>query len=393
MKKIKELVQHYKKEMISFRRDLHQHPELQFEEFRTTEKVAKVLDKYGIPYRKTEPTGLIGEIVGDKPGKIVALRADMDALTVRELSENLSYKSLEDGKMHACGHDSHTAMLLTAAKVLKKIQAEIHGTVRLIFQPSEENALGAKKMIEQGAMIGVDDIFGLHIWSQMPVGTASCRVGSSFAATDIFTIDFKGQGGHGAMPHTCVDTAVMVSSFVMNIQAIVSRETDPLDPVVVTIGRMDVGTRFNVIAENAHLEGTVRTFNLDTRDRVVTAIQRYINQITAMYQGTATLDYQYATLPVINVEEDALFTQQLIKQNFGNKALFHEEPTTGGEDFSYFLEKTPGCFALVGSGNPEKDTEWAHHHGRFNIDEDAMDMGAELYAQYAFEYLFKNSRK
>lgn len=389
--KIKELVNYYTKEMISFRRDLHEHPELQFEEFRTTKKVAEVLDNYEIPYRKTEPTGLIAEIIGGKSGKIVALRADMDALPVQELSKDISYISLEDGKMHACGHDAHTAMLVTAAKVLKQLQEEIHGTVRLIFQPSEENAQGAKAMVSQGAVENVDNVFGLHVWSQMPVGTASCRVGSAFAATDIFTVEFKGRGGHGAMPHACVDATLIAASFVMNLQAIVSRETNPSEPVVVTIGRMDVGTRFNVIAENARLEGTVRSFSIETRDRIVKAIQRYANQTAAMYSGKAILDYHYGTLPVINDEEYALFTQGLIKENFGAEALVQEEPTTGGEDFSYFLENTPGCFALIGSGNPEKDTEWAHHHGRFNIDEDSMEMGAELYVQYAIKYLMHHS--
>ncbi|WP_348921685.1 M20 family metallopeptidase [Enterococcus rotai] len=389
MKELKTLVQKYKAEMIDFRRDLHQHPELQFEEFRTTEKVAEVLDQLEIPYRKTAPTGIIAELVGANPGKTVALRADMDALPVQELTEDIPYKSLEDGKMHACGHDAHTAMLLTAAKALKEVQAQLKGTVRFIFQPSEENAQGAKAMVAQGAVDGVDDVFGIHIWSQMLSGTASCVVGSSFASADIFSIDFKGRGGHGAMPDACVDAAVMASAFVMNVQSVVSRETNPLDPVVVTVGKMDVGTRFNVIAENARLEGTVRCFSLETRDRVEKALKRYAEQTALMYGGTATLEYNYGTVPVINDEEDALFAQEIIKENFGEAALIQEPPTTGGEDFSYFTEHTSGCFALVGCGNPEKDTQWAHHHGRFNVDEDAMEIGAELYAQYAFEYLNK----
>lgn len=387
MKELKALIQKYKEEMIDFRRDLHQHPELQFEEFRTTEKVAETLDKIGISYRRTEPTGLIAELVGTKPGKKVALRADMDALPVQELTEDISYKSLEDGKMHACGHDAHTAMLLTAAKALKEVQDQIKGTVRFIFQPSEENAQGAKAMVAQGAVEGVDDVFGIHIWSQIPSGSASCVVGSSFASADIFSIDFKGQGGHGAMPDACIDAAVMASSFVMNVQSTVSRETNPLDPVVVTIGKMDVGTRFNVIAENARLEGTVRCFSLETRDRIEKALKRYAEQTAAMYGGTAHVEYNYGTLPVINDEVSALFAQAIIEESFGATALIQEPPTTGGEDFSYFTENTSGCFALVGCGNPAKDTQWAHHHGRFNVDEDAMEVGAELYAQYAFEYL------
>ncbi|MDT1995976.1 M20 family metallopeptidase [Carnobacterium divergens] len=387
MGNLKASVKKYEEEMIAFRRDLHQHPELQWEEFRTTQKVADEMDKLGIPYRKTVPTGLIAELVGGKPGKTVALRADMDALPVQELNEGLAYKSLEDGKMHACGHDAHTAMLVTAAKALKEIQSDIKGTIRFIFQPSEENAKGAKAMVEQGAVEGVDNVFGIHIWSQMPSGKVSCVVGSSFASADIFTIDFTGRGGHGAMPDACIDATMVASAFVMNVQAIVSRETHPLDPVVVTIGRMDVGTRFNVIAENARLEGTVRCFSIETRERVKKAIKRYAEHTALTYGATAAVDYQYGTLPVVNDEKDALFAQKIIQDSFGEDALLQEPPTTGGEDFSYFTEHTPGCFALVGCGNPDKDTEWAHHHGKFNVDEDAMKMGAEMYAQYAYNYL------
>lgn len=387
MGNLKASVKKYEEEMIAFRRDLHQHPELQWEEFRTTQKVADEMDKLGIPYRKTVPTGLIAELVGGNPGKTVALRADMDALPVQELNEGLAYKSLEDGKMHACGHDAHTAMLVTAAKALKEIQSEIKGTIRFIFQPSEENAKGAKAMVEQGAVEGVDNVFGIHIWSQMPSGKVSCVVGSSFASADIFTIDFTGRGGHGAMPDACIDATMVASAFVMNVQAIVSRETHPLDPVVVTIGRMDVGTRFNVIAENARLEGTVRCFSIETRERVKKAIQRYAEHTALTYGAIAAVDYQYGTLPVVNDEKDALFAQKIIQDSFGEDALLQEPPTTGGEDFSYFTEHTPGCFALVGCGNPDKDTEWAHHHGKFNVDEDAMKMGAEMYAQYAYNYL------
>ncbi|MBC1717788.1 amidohydrolase [Listeria welshimeri] len=384
---IKQTILNKEEEMIAFRRDLHMHPELQWQEFRTTDQVAKELDKLGIPYRRTNPTGLIADLKGGKPGKTVALRADMDALPVQELNQDLSYKSTEDGKMHACGHDSHMSMLLTAAKALVEVKDELAGTVRFIFQPSEENAEGAKEMVAQGAMEGVDHVFGIHIWSQTPSGKISCVVGSSFASADIIEIDFKGQGGHGAMPHDTIDAAIIASSFVMNLQAIVSRETNPLDPVVVTIGKMEVGTRFNVIAENAHLEGTLRCFNNTTRAKVAKSIEQYAKKTAAIYGGTAEMVYKQGTQPVINDEKSALLVQKTITESFGEDALYFEPPTTGGEDFSYFQDEASGSFALVGSGNPAKDTEWAHHHGRFNIDESAMKNGAELYAQFAYNYL------
>ena len=271
---IKDSIKQNINDMIAFRRDLHRHPELPWEEFRTTDRIAEELDKIGITYRRTKPTGIIADIQGGKPGKTILLRADIDALPVKELSTNIDYQSTIDGKMHACGHDTHTAMLLTAAKTLYSIREQLKGNVRLVFQPAEEIAQGAKGMIEQGVLEGVDSAFGMHIWSQMPVGKVSCVVGSSFASADLLTVRFKGRGGHGSMPHDTVDAVMVASAFVMNVQSIVSREISPLDPAVVTIGRMDVGTRFNVIAENAVLEGTVRCFNVAVREKIEAAIRR-----------------------------------------------------------------------------------------------------------------------
>ncbi|WP_370519439.1 M20 family metallopeptidase [Gilliamella sp. Pas-s27] len=387
---IKTLIKQHVSEMIAFRRDLHKHPELPWEEFRTTDRIAEELDKIGIPYRRTEPTGIIADIEGGKSGKRILLRADIDALPVQELSQNIDYKSTIDGKMHACGHDTHAAMLLTAAKALWAIRDQLKGNVRLVFQPAEEVAQGAKGMIKQGVLEDVDSAFGMHIWALMPVGKVSCVVGSSFASADLLTVRFKGKGGHGSMPHDTVDAVMVASAFVMNVQSIVSREIAPLDPAVVTIGRMDVGTRFNVIAENAVLEGTVRCFNIAVRDKIEAAIRRYANQVAAMYRATAEVEYIYGTLPVINDKESALLAQDVIVQSFGKDALYFEAPTTGGEDFSYYTENIPGAFALVGSGNPDKDTQWPHHHGCFNVDEDGMTVGAEFYAQYAWAYLNKN---
>jgi amidohydrolase len=385
--KIKLAIQANREELTEIRRKLHSEPELSWEEVQTTAFICQYLENLGIAFRKTEPTGVIATITGGKPGKTVALRADMDALSVEELNTDLSYASREVGKMHACGHDAHTAMLLVAAKALNEIKDELPGNVRLIFQPAEEVAQGAKAMVDQGAMDGVDNVFGMHIWSQMPTHKVSCTPGPSFASADLFKVTFKGKGGHGAMPHDCIDAAIVASSFVMNVQTVISRTVDAQHPSVLTVGKMVVGTRFNVIAENAVIEGTVRCFNPETRQHIETQLQHYAEQVAAIYGATAEVDYIRGTQAVINDEYSAKLVQQVASNAFGADAVYNEKPTMGAEDFSFYLEKAPGSFALVGSGNREKDTEWAHHHGKFNIDEDALGTGGELYAQYAWGYL------
>jgi amidohydrolase len=384
---IKEAIQKYSQELTELRRKMHSEPELSMEEVKTTAFICEYLENLGIAYRKTEPTGVIATIEGGKPGKTVALRGDMDALSVEELNKDLPYASKEDGKMHACGHDAHTAMLMIAAKALNEIKDELPGNVRLLFQPAEEIAEGAKVLIKQGAMDGVDNVFGIHIWSQMPTHKVSCTPGPSFASADLFKVTFKGKGGHGAMPHACIDAAVVASSFVMNVQTVVSRTIDAKSPAVLTVGKMVVGTRFNVIAENAVIEGTVRCFHPETRDHIEKQLQHYAENVAAVYGAAAKVEYIRGTQAVINDEYSAKLVQKVASEAFGEEVIYNEEPTMGGEDFSFYLDHAPGSFALVGSGNPEKDTEWAHHHGKFNIDEDALATGAELYAQYAWAYL------
>jgi amidohydrolase len=384
---IKEAIQKYSNELTEIRRKLHSEPELSWEEFNTSTFVSEYLDQLGIANRKTEPTGVIADIKGGKVGKTVALRADMDALSVEELNKDLSYSSKEEGKMHACGHDAHTAMLLIAAKALNEVKEELPGNVRLIFQPAEEVATGAKEMVKQGAVEGADHVFGMHIWSQMPTNKVACSPGPSFASADIFTVTFKGRGGHGAMPQDCIDAAIVASSFVMNVQSVVSRTIDPQNPAVLTVGKMVVGTRFNVIAENAVIEGTVRCFDPKTRDHIEKQLQVYAENVANIYGATAEVDYFRGTQAVINDEYSAKLVQKVTSEAFGEDAVYDEKPTMGGEDFSFYLDEVPGSFALVGAGNPEKDTEWAHHHGKFNVDEDALSTGAELYAQFAWAYL------
>jgi amidohydrolase len=385
--KIKAAIKEHSDELTELRRKLHSEPELSWEEENTTNFVCESLENLGIAYRRTEPTGVIAEIEGGKPGKTVALRGDMDALSVEQLDKELPYASKEEGKMHACGHDAHTAMLLIAAKALNESKDELPGNVRLLFQPAEEVAQGAKALVEQGAVKGVDNVFGIHIWSQMPTNKVSCTPGPSFASADLFKVSFKGRGGHGAMPQDCIDAAIVASSFVMNVQSVISRTIDPQQGAVLTVGKMVVGTRFNVIAENAVIEGTVRCFDPGTRNHIETQLAHYAEQVAAIYGATANVEYTCGTQAVVNDETSARLVQAVAAQAFGEDVLHDEKPTMGGEDFSFYLDEVPGSFALVGSGNPAKDTQWAHHHGRFNIDEDALATGAELYAQYAWAYL------
>ncbi|MGJ9459633.1 amidohydrolase [Oceanobacillus sp. CF4.6] len=386
---IKAYITEHEEELIATRRKLHSEPELSWEEENTTAFICEQLDQLGIDYRRTDPTGVIAEIKGGQPGGTVALRGDMDALFVQEMNQDLAYTSKFEGKMHACGHDAHTSMLLFAAKALHQVKDEIPGTVRLIFQPAEEVAQGAKEMVKQGAMDGVDNVFGIHIWSQTPTNKIVCNPGPAFAAADIFKIEFTGRGGHGAIPQDTIDAAVVASSFVVNVQSVVSRTIDPLEPAVLTIGKMEVGTRFNVIAENAIIDGTVRTFDSKTRDHVERELEHYAKTVASLYGANAKVTYNRGTDAVINETKSAHLVQQIATEAFGEDVVYDQKPTMGAEDFSFFLEQAPGSFALVGSGNPEKDTEWAHHHGKFNIDEDALLTGAELYAQYAWAYLNK----
>ncbi|MBG9980935.1 amidohydrolase [Facklamia sp. DSM 111018] len=385
--KITELISQHENDLIALRRYLHENPELSSEEYETTQLIVEKLNELGIPYKKTNPTGVIAEIKGGKPGKTVALRADMDALPVYELNRELEYRSKKDGIMHACGHDAHTAMLLTAVRALNDVKEELQGNIRLLFQPAEEQARGAKWLIDQGAMHGVDNVFGIHIWSNAPTGEVSSQVGPSFAAADIFKVTFKGKGGHGAMPQQANDATIMMAQYVNNIQAIVSRELDPLHPAVVTVGKMSSGIRFNVIAEDSFCEGTVRTFDSEARDTIEAKLEEYANAIAAMYHADYTFEYDRMTDAVNNEEKSAKLIESIAKEAFGEESFKNLVPTMGGEDFGFYLSNCPGAFATVGCANEEKDTCWAHHNGNFNIDEDALKVGAELYAQYAWAYL------
>jgi len=386
---VKTLAKEVKDYVIELRREFHMYPERSGEEFRTSKRVKEELDKLGIPYIAPGKTGVIATISGRKPGKTVALRADMDALEVQEKND-VPYRSKNEGLMHACGHDGHTAMLLGAAKVLSAMREELKGNVRLIFQPAEETANGAVKMIEDGAMEGVDSIFGIHLWSGLPIGKVSVEAGPRMAAVDVFDITVQGKGGHGSAPHEGVDAVVVASNMVMALQTVVSRELSPLEPVVVTVGKLVAGTRFNVLASEAKLEGTNRYFNPKIKDVLPAAIERIAKHVAAGFRAEAKVNYTFATSPVINDPECSGLAATAVKKILGEGGLMEYEKVMGGEDFAEYLKKAPGALALVGIGNEQKQTTYPHHHPNFNMDEDALEIGVALYAQYALEFLCNN---
>jgi amidohydrolase len=383
---IKELAKKYKQYVIDMRREFHMYPESSWHEVNTSRRIKEELDKMDIPYISVAGTGIAATIKGGKPGKTVALRADIDALEVQEAND-IEYKSKNDGMMHACGHDGHGAMLLGAGKILNDIKDEIEGTVKLFFQPAEEITEGAEQMIKEGVMEGVDGVFAIHLWADIEYGRVSVEAGPRMAASDIFKIKVSGKGGHGSMPHQGVDAIVAASAIVMDIQSIVSREISPLDPAVVSIGMFNSGTRFNVISNEAVLEGTTRCFNKDVRDKFPGIIERVVKNTAKSYRAKAEVEYTYGTFPTINNEYCSKIAEKSVEKILNREAITLFEKITGAEDFSYFLEKAPGVLAFVGIRNEAKQACYPHHNANFQMDEEALEIGTALYAQYAVDFL------
>ncbi|MCC0637347.1 MULTISPECIES: M20 family metallopeptidase [unclassified Clostridioides] len=385
---IKEITNGYKDYVIKLRREFHENPEKSMEEFRTSKRIKEELDKIGVPYVSSGGTGVVATIKGNNPGKTVALRGDMDALQVVECTE-VEYKSKNEGLMHACAHDGHTSMLLGAAKVLNDIKNDINGTVKLFFQPGEEVGKGARAMIKDGAMEGVDGVFGIHLWSDVECGTVSVEEGPRMASADFFKITVKGKGGHGSLPHQGVDAVLASSALVMNLQSMVSREVSPLEPLVVSVGILNSGTRFNVIASEAVLEGTIRLFNPELRKQIPTILERIAKSTAEAYRAEAELEYGYLTPAVINDRECSKIATEAVIKLFGKESIALFEKVTGAEDFAEFMNIAPGALAFVGARNEAKGACYPHHHGCFNIDEDALEIGTALYVQYAVDFLNK----
>ncbi len=368
--------------LVDIRRDLHQHPELGWQENRTAARICETLDELAIPYRKgIGGTGVVAEIAGRREGPSIALRADMDALPIQE-ETGLPFSSKVDGVMHACAHDGHTSMLLGAAMLLKR-DAPPHLPVRLIFQPAEETGRGAKKVIEEGVLENVAMIFGGHLDRHYPTRSIIVTEGPVNASSDKFSIEIAGQGGHAARPHEAIDAVVVGSLLVMAIQTIVSREVNPAHPSVVSIGRFDAGTAGNVIAGHALLEGSIRAQDPEVREDLHRSIKRIAESVGQLHDARIQVDIKQGTPPVINRGEVTALAQRAAVQTVGAQGVRPlATANMGGEDFSYYLERVPGCYVRYGAQIPGREG-FPAHSSRFDFDEDALGIGAAYLAAVA----------
>lgn len=368
-------------QVVEWRRQLHQRPELGFREQLTAEFITKKLQEWGIEHQTgIAKTGIVATLSGTRTGPVLAIRADMDALPIQEENE-VSYRSQHDGVMHACGHDGHTAIALGTAYYLAQ-HRDFAGTVKIIFQPAEEGPGGAKPMIEAGVLENpnVDAIIGLHLWNNLPLGTVGVRSGALMAAVECFRCTILGKGGHGAMPHQTVDSVLVASLVVTALQTIVARNVDPLEAAVVTIGELHAGTALNVIADTARLSGTVRYFNPALTELIPQRVEQVIAGICQSQGASYELDYWRLYPAVIN---DAGITELVRSVASGvvetPVGIVPECQTMGGEDMSFFLQAVPGCYFFLGSANPAKNLAYPHHHPRFDFDETALGMGVEMF--------------
>ncbi|MFF2878098.1 M20 family metallopeptidase [Gottfriedia sp. NPDC057991] len=382
------LVEQTKEEVIKWRRHFHQYPELSFHEEKTAQYVYDTLQSFGnLEISRPTKTSVMARLIGSQPGKVLAIRADMDALPIEE-ENTFEFTSKNPGVMHACGHDGHTAMLLGTAKILTSLKDKIKGEVRFLFQHAEElYPGGAEEMVQAGVMDGVDMIIGAHLWAPMKLGTVGVAYGPMMAAPDTFYITVEGKGGHAALPHDTIDSIAIASQVVTNLQHIVSRNTDPLDNLVVSVTKFIGGTTHNVIPGSVEICGTVRSFNADLRKSVPELMERVIKGITEAHGAQYKFNYEFGYRPVINDEHITKAIEETILEVFDEKTLDLMKPNMGGEDFSAFQQKAPGTFFYVGAGNKEKDISYPHHHARFTIDEDALEIGVNLFVHATFKLL------
>jgi len=385
---ISELAEQYDTFIIEKRRYYHQHPELSWKEDKTSDSIQSDLEAMGIETKRfSGRPGVLGVIRGSKPGKTVMLRADIDALPIEEHAD-VPFRSLNPGVMHACGHDCHIAMLLGAAKILSDIRQDLCGTVKLIFQAAEETCHGAEYYVEEGLLDGVDAIMGMHIWGTLDAPKINVEAGRRMASCDNFKITVRGKACHGSAPHMGTDAIVAAAAIINNLQTFVSRRNNPLNPLVISIGTIQGGNVFNVIADKVEMEGTIRTFSRELRKDIESIMQDMIENTAKGCGAEASLEYWQFPGPVINEHDDLnRIARNAVVQLYGEESLAPLEMTTGSEDFAYFMEKIPGVYAFIGALNPEIGATYGNHSDKFKVDECALHRGSAFYAQFAKDYL------
>ncbi|MBQ3394609.1 MAG: amidohydrolase [Oscillospiraceae bacterium] len=385
---VKELAHSVRDYVIEYRHELHMHPELSMQEFETTDRICRELDKMGVSYRRMNPTGVLAEIKGGKgEGKTVLLRGDIDALPVQE-ETGLEFSSIYPGKMHACGHDTHNAMLMGAIKCFNEIKDEFAGTVKFIFQPSEETGEGAQAMIKDGCLEGVDYMFGTHISSDLDVGKVSACPGPMHASAFWFKIKITGVSSHGADPYNGRDAAVAGSAVVMALQDMVAREYSPMDPMVVTVGDIHAPGRFNIIPGEYRMEGTIRTFSREINATLEDTLNRIAKGVASAYRCTADVELIEVAEVNINDEEAYRIGRAAAAKVVGEENVVLAKPTMGGEDFAYYTPHVKANFFSLGAKLPDKDGKvWSHHNGHVLFDESSFEYGVALYVQVALDAL------
>ena len=383
-------------EMIEMRRRIHIRPELAYHEVATAAFVAKRLGALGI---ETMPgvggTGVLGILRGGKGGRVVALRADMDALPVEEQAD-VDFRSRVKGVMHACGHDSHVAMLLGAASILASHRDELHGTVKFLFQPAEENGGrgGAKPMIEDGVMgrPKVDYVFGLHISNRLASGSFGIRAGAAMAAPDTFRLKIKGRGGHGSAPHETVDPVYIAAHVILALQGVSARAIDPVKPFVISVGSIHSGTKENIIPDDAMLEGTIRTLDEQTRKRAKAKVTEVAKAVSQAFGAACEVAFEEDAYPVTYNDPDVTEEVAKLLETIPGTRLERMDPLLGGEDFSRFLQEAPGTFYYLGTRNPKKGCVYPNHSSRFKIDVEVLKYGAASLAMLASEFTSGKAR-
>lgn len=392
----KELAEKTESYIIEQRRWCHKHPELSWEEFNTTNHIEDELKKMGYEVQRFEDKpGCCAVLKGGKAtenSKTVALRADIDALPVEEKT-GLSFASENKGVMHACGHDNHISMLLGAAKMLMETKEQLSGNVKLIFQSAEETCHGSEYYINAGILEGVDAIMGQHIWGTLDEPYMNFQSGPRMASVDNFVIKVEGMSAHGTQPHIGIDALVAASAIVLNMQTFISRTNDPMNPIVVNIGELHAGQRYNIIPNHAEMFGTVRTFDNDFRMRIEEGIKKIAENSAAAFGATATVEYEYFASPVIN--DDELLNEvanDAAIELYGEESLKPMKPVMGSEDFAYYCDKIPAIFGFLGSRNEEKGLTATNHNDHYTVNEIVLKRGAAMYAQFAFDYLIKTQK-